>query len=105
MPVGAALVPGTSVEQTLSLVQDYDNHKNIYAPEVIASKLISHRGDDFQIYLRLLKKKIITGARRYKPEQNSCSFPHLCFASHALRLFTALRRFVAGQACITTSPR
>ena len=58
--IGAAFVPGTSVEDTLAVIQDYDNHKNIYKPEVIASKLISHHGNDFQIYLRLLKKKIIT---------------------------------------------
>jgi hypothetical protein len=58
--IGAALIPGTSVEDTLALIQDYDNHKNIYKPEVIASRLISHHGNDFQIYLRLLKKKIIT---------------------------------------------
>jgi hypothetical protein len=58
--VGAAYVPGTTVRDTLALVQDYDNHKNIYKPEVIASKLISRRENDFQIYLRLLKKKILT---------------------------------------------
>ena len=58
--IGAALIPGTTVENTLALVQDYDNHKNIYKPEVIASKLISHHDNDFQIYLRLLKKKVIT---------------------------------------------
>ncbi len=58
--IGAAFIPGTSVADTLALIQDYDNHKNIYVPEVIASKLISHHGNDFQIYLRLLKKKIIT---------------------------------------------
>jgi hypothetical protein len=58
--VGAALIPDTTVNHTLALIQDYDNHKNIYKPEVLASRLISHHGDDFQIYLRLLKKKIIT---------------------------------------------
>ena len=58
--IGAAFIPLTSVEDTLALIQDYDNHKNIYLPEVTASKLISHHGNDFQIYLRLLKKKIIT---------------------------------------------
>jgi hypothetical protein len=58
--IGAALIPGTTVKDTLALVQDYDNHKNIYRPEVMASKLISHHGNDFQIYLRLLKKKILT---------------------------------------------
>ena len=58
--IGAAFVPATNLEATLALIQDYDNHKNIYQPEVIDSKLISRRGDNFQIYLRLLKKKILT---------------------------------------------
>ena len=58
--IGAVFIPGTTVEKTLALIQDYDNHKNIYQPEVIDSALKSHRGDDFKIYLRLLKKKIIT---------------------------------------------
>jgi hypothetical protein len=58
--IGAALVPGTTLQNTLELIQDYDNHKNIYKPEVIASKLISRRENEFKIYLRLLKKRIIT---------------------------------------------
>jgi hypothetical protein len=58
--IGAAFLPGTSVQETLALIQNYDNHKNIYKPEVIDSKLISRHQNDFQIYLRLLKKKIMT---------------------------------------------
>jgi hypothetical protein len=58
--IGATMIRGATVEQTLALIQDYDHHKNIYKPEVIDSKLISRHGNDFQIYLRLLKKKIIT---------------------------------------------
>ncbi len=58
--VGSALIPGSSIAELLALIQDYDNHKNIYRPEVIDSKLLSRRGDDFRIYLRLLKKKVIT---------------------------------------------
>ncbi|MGB7848783.1 MAG: hypothetical protein WBL63_24440 [Candidatus Acidiferrum sp.] len=58
--IGAAFLPATSLKETLALVQDYDNHKNIYKPEVIESKLISHHHNDFEIYLRLLKKKILT---------------------------------------------
>jgi hypothetical protein len=58
--IGAAFIPGATVQDTLALVQDYDNHKNIYQPEVMASKLISRHGNDFKIYLRLLKKKILT---------------------------------------------
>ena len=58
--IGAAFIAGTTVAATLALIQNYDNHKNIYKPEVMDSKLISRNGDDFQIFLRLLKKKIIT---------------------------------------------
>jgi hypothetical protein len=47
--VGATFIPDATVERLLALIQDYDNHKNIYRPEVIASKLISHSGNDFQI--------------------------------------------------------
>jgi len=58
--VSAVSIPGATLESTLALIQDYDNHKNIYQPEVIASRLMRREGNDFQIYLRLLKKKIIT---------------------------------------------
>ena len=58
--IGVICIPGTTVEKTLALLQNYDNHKNIYQPEVIGSKLIGRQGNDFQIYLRLRKKKIIT---------------------------------------------
>jgi len=58
--IGAAFVTGRTVKETLALIQDYNNHKSIYKTEVIDSKLMGHHGNDFQIYLRLLKKKIIT---------------------------------------------
>ncbi len=58
--VGAAWVPGATTQRALALVQNYDNHRNIYQPEVIDSRLLSREGNDFRIFLRLLKKKIIT---------------------------------------------
>ena len=58
--IGVICIPGATVEKTLAVVQDYDNHKNTYQPEVIASKLVGRQGNDFEIYLRLRKKKIIT---------------------------------------------
>lgn len=58
--IAAAFLPATNIKKTLALIQDYDNHKSIYKPEVIASRLISRQGNDFRIYLRLLKKKIMT---------------------------------------------
>jgi hypothetical protein len=58
--IGAVCIPGATIEKTLAVVQDYDNHKNTYQPEVIGSKLMGRQGNDFQIYLRLRKRKIIT---------------------------------------------
>jgi hypothetical protein len=58
--VGSVFLPGATLEQTLAMVRDYDRHKDVYKPEVIDSRVISHTGNDFHIYLRLLKKKVIT---------------------------------------------
>jgi hypothetical protein len=58
--IGAVFVPERTVKQVVALVQDYANHKNIYKPEVIESGIVSCSGDRYEIYLRLLKKKVIT---------------------------------------------
>lgn len=58
--IGTALVPGATVAQVLALVQDYDDLARHYRPDVQASRLISRDGDDFHIYLRLRKHKVIT---------------------------------------------
>jgi len=58
--IASAFIPDCTIQDVLEVIQDYDNHKNVYQPEVIDSRLISRHDNDFQIYLRLLKKKIIT---------------------------------------------
>jgi len=58
--IAAAVIPDSTIEEVLAVIQDYDNHKNIYKPEVVSSKLIRREDNDFTIHLRLLKKKIIT---------------------------------------------
>lgn len=57
---GAVFIPGTMVDKVLALVENYDHHRDVYRPEVVASKLVSRKDNDFKIYLRLLKKKVIT---------------------------------------------
>ena len=58
--MGAVFIPGVTLPQTLALVEDYDHHQDIYKPEVVRSKLLSHTGNDFKIFYRLRKKKVIT---------------------------------------------
>ncbi|HEX2329762.1 MAG TPA: hypothetical protein VHN74_13635 [Candidatus Angelobacter sp.] len=58
--VALVFVPGVTLKQTIPLVQDYDHRAELYKPEVTSSKLISHQGDDFKIFLRLYQKKFTT---------------------------------------------
>lgn len=57
---GSILLKGTTLAAVTALVQNYDHHAEIYGPEVMASKLLSRDGNDFRIYLKLLKKKVLT---------------------------------------------
>jgi hypothetical protein len=58
--IGAVFIPGVTLDALLARVQDYNHHQEIYQPEVLASRLVSRNGGDFKIYLRLMKKKVIT---------------------------------------------
>ncbi len=58
--MGAVFIPCATLQQTLALVEDYDRHQDIYKPEVVRSKLVSRNGNDFKIYYRLRKTKLIT---------------------------------------------
>ena len=58
--IGAVYIPGVTLVKTLAVVQDYDHNRDNYKPEVLASRLVSRNGNDFKVYLRLMKKKVIT---------------------------------------------
>jgi hypothetical protein len=58
--VGTAFVPGATIAQALSVLQNYNEHHRIYAPTVAASKLQSRDGDRFRFFLRFVMKKVIT---------------------------------------------
>ncbi len=58
--IGAAFLTGATIDRVLAFVQDYNRHKDTHQPEVLDSKLLARNGNDFKIYLRLRKKKVIT---------------------------------------------
>jgi hypothetical protein len=58
--VGTVLIPKVTLAQVLALVQDYDHSHQHYAPDVMKSRLVSHSGDDFQVFMRLHKHKVVT---------------------------------------------
>lgn len=57
--LGSVFIPGTTVEELVGWLQDYDEHHR-YFDEVESSRLVSRKGDDFQIFLRLRRKKVVT---------------------------------------------
>ncbi len=58
--IGAIFIPGASLDRTLNLVHDYNNHKWVYKPEVVDSRLIRQDGNDYRTAVRLLNSKIVT---------------------------------------------
>ena len=58
--VAVLFIPGATLEQTLSLVKDYDHHSTYYAPDVRRSKILEHLGDEFKVFLRFQRKKLVT---------------------------------------------
>jgi len=58
--VAAVLIPGASLKQVLGTIQDYDRHQEYYGPEVVKSQNLDRSGEDFRIYLRLKRVKIVT---------------------------------------------
>ena len=58
--MGAVFVRGVTLPQTLASVQDYARNKETHKPEVLDSKVLEHHDNEFRIFLRLMKKKVIT---------------------------------------------
>jgi hypothetical protein len=57
---GAAFIPGVSLSQVVSFLQDYPHHKDYYDPEVTDTRLLSHEGDNWRIHFRLYEVKVVT---------------------------------------------
>lgn len=58
--IGTVFIPGATLTQTIAFLQDYDNQYKFYSPDVERSKLLQRNGDDFKVFFRLRKHKVIT---------------------------------------------
>jgi len=57
---GALFLPHASIQKVKMVLQDYENYKQFYKPEVIESKQLAHQGDEYDVFLRLRKKQVLT---------------------------------------------
>lgn len=86
--VGSVFIPHAEVAEVLAVVQDYDHLTRYYAPEVMASRLISREGDDFSIALRMREHKVITVVldSEYDVRYGRLNAAHQFSASHSTRM-------------------
>jgi hypothetical protein len=57
---GTMFIPHATIEKVKAVLQDYGNYKQFYKPEVIESKQLARQGDDYDIFLRLRKRQVLT---------------------------------------------
>jgi hypothetical protein len=57
---GIVFIPGVSMAQVISMLQDYEHASQYYGPQVVKSRLLERSGNDFRVFLRLKQIQIVT---------------------------------------------
>jgi hypothetical protein len=60
--VGVVFIPKATLPQALAVLEDYSRYQDIYNPTIQRSKLLSHDGESYQVYLRYFPQGIVTVA-------------------------------------------
>lgn len=58
--LGIVFIPGVSLDRTISFLQDHNQQAQFYSPDVQQSRLVKRDGNNFRVFLRLRKSKVIT---------------------------------------------
>jgi hypothetical protein len=86
--VGSMFMPGATLAQIQSVLQDYANYKNYYRPKVIESQQLARTGDDYEVFLRLYEEHILTVVLNvnYHIRYQMPDAQHLTVTSHSTRI-------------------
>jgi len=57
---GVIFIPGVKIDDVLKVLQDYDHHATYYAPDVAKARIESRSGNQFIVFLRFRRQKIVT---------------------------------------------
>jgi hypothetical protein len=57
--LGAIFIPSTTMSKVIAILQDYPRHSEVYAPDIRDSRVRSHSGDQFNVYVRIVKSKLL----------------------------------------------
>jgi hypothetical protein len=58
--IGSVFLAGVPLRRTMELMRDYDHQKDFYKPEVLDSRILEQRGNHYRVYMRLVKKLVLT---------------------------------------------
>jgi hypothetical protein len=58
--VSAAFVPGAKIADFVSVIKDFPAYPQVYKPDVLAGRHISHQGDRMRGVMRMHKKNVLT---------------------------------------------
>jgi len=86
--LGLLFIPGATIPQVRSILQDYAAYKQIYKPEVIESKMLDHKASDYDIFLRLYKKQFVTIVlnANYRVHYGDVDSPRMYINSRSTRI-------------------
>ena len=57
---GIIFIPSAKLDDVLKVLQDYDHHATYYAPDVAKARIESRDGNQFRVFLRFRRQKIVT---------------------------------------------
>lgn len=57
---GIVFIPGVKLDDVLRVLQDYDHQASYYAPDVEKSRIESRNGNEFRVFLRFRRQKVVT---------------------------------------------
>jgi hypothetical protein len=85
---GITFVPGVTLQQTLTALQDYDRDADYYHPTVLRAKLLSREGKSFHVFLRLKETHVVTVVldTEYEIQYLSLDSTHAASISHSAQI-------------------
>lgn len=85
---GITFVPGVTLQQTLTALQDYDRDTDYYRPTVLRAKLLSRAGNSFRVFLRLKETHVLTVVldTEYEIQYLTLDSTHAASVSHSTRI-------------------
>jgi len=57
---GVVFIPGVSLDTVLHVLKDYNRHATYFAPDVEQSRIESHDGDSYRVFMRFRRQKVVT---------------------------------------------